>query len=125
MILELVSLSAIISVVYIFCCNLFLALFQRFVSTVERVFPYVTLVLTEQSWPPLIPVTVSQRVALHLNTAALPKGQEELHSMMDRYDIIVEEDKRSSADALSHLKALMMQRKERANTNLYVISNQS
>ncbi|XP_067460966.1 protein FAM151A [Thunnus thynnus] len=104
---------------------------DRFVSTVESFFPYVTLVLTEQSWPPLVPETVSglsQRVALHLNTAALPKGEEELYSlmdMMDRYDIIVEEDVGSSAEALSHLKALMMQQKERVNKNLYVISNKS
>ncbi|KAM7378747.1 hypothetical protein PAMP_004346 [Pampus punctatissimus] len=100
-----------------------------FVSTVELLFPYVTIVLTEQSWPPLIPETVSglsQRVALHLKTSALPKGREELHSlmgMMDRYDVIVEDDMRSSAEALSYLKAIMMQRKQRAN--LYVITNQS
>ncbi|KAM7401376.1 hypothetical protein PAMA_005525 [Pampus argenteus] len=102
---------------------------NSFVSTVELLFPYVTIVLTEQSWPPLIPETVSglsQRVALHLKTSTLPKGQEELHSlmgMMDRYDVIVEGDMRSSAEALSHLKAIMMQRKQRAN--LYVITNQS
>ncbi|XP_070830869.1 protein FAM151A isoform X1 [Chaetodon trifascialis] len=104
---------------------------EEFVSAVERVFPYVTLVLTEQKWPPVIPATVaglSQRVALHLNTASLPKGEEVLNSlleMMDRYDLIMEEDAKSSAGALSLFKTLLTQRTGRTNTNLYVISDQS
>ncbi|KAF3858835.1 hypothetical protein F7725_012036 [Dissostichus mawsoni] len=40
-----------------------------FVSTVERLFPYVTLVLKQQNLP-----AVSQRVALHVNTASLQTG---------------------------------------------------
>ncbi|KAF0047493.1 hypothetical protein F2P81_001126 [Scophthalmus maximus] len=104
---------------------------KEYVSTVERLFPYVTLVLTEQNWPPQIPATVaglSQRVALHLNTASVPSRREELHSllgMMDRFDLIVEEDTKSRAEALSVLKGRMTKRKGRANTNLYVISDRS
>ncbi|XP_030608601.1 protein FAM151A [Archocentrus centrarchus] len=97
-----------------------------FVSTVESLFPYVTLVLAEQNWPPQIPAAVtdvSQRVALHLNTASLPKGQEELHSlmgMMDRYDFIIEMDTKKSAEVLTVLKALVPQCTERAKKNLYI-----
>lgn len=97
----------------------------------ERLFPYVTLVLTQQNWPPLIPATVaglSQRVALHVNTASLPIGQEGLNSlkgMMDRHDLIVEEDTEKSAGAFAVLKGLMAQRTGRANTNLYVMSDRS
>ncbi|XP_039672863.1 protein FAM151A isoform X2 [Perca fluviatilis] len=100
----------------------------EFVSTVERLFPYVTLVLTEQNWPPRIPATGwSQRVALHLNTASLPEGQEarnSLMALMDRYDLIVEDTTRS-AGALEVFKGLVSQRTGRANTNLYVISDRS
>lgn len=93
----------------------------------EEFFPYVTIVLAEQSWPPVIPTSMSglsQRVALHLNAASLPKGRQELYylmEMMDRYDIIVEEDTKDSADALTQLKSLMMQQK----MNLYVISKEA
>ncbi|XP_051254929.1 protein FAM151A [Dicentrarchus labrax] len=101
---------------------------KEFVSAVERLFPYVTLVLTEQNWHPLIPATVtclSQRVALHLNTAPLAKGQEALHSlmrMMDRYDLIVEGDLKRRDFAV--FAGLMTQRSSKVNTNLYVISDQ-
>lgn len=100
-------------------------------STVERLFPYVTLVLTEQSWPALIPAAVtglSQRVAIHLNTATLPKGWEAFSSlmgMMDRYDLLVEEDTKSSTRVFEVFKGLMNRSTGRANTNLYVISDQS
>ncbi|XP_008303865.1 protein FAM151A-like, partial [Stegastes partitus] len=99
-----------------------------FVSTVERLFPYVTFVMAEQKWPLVIPAAVaglSQRVALHLNSASLPTGQEELHSlmeMMDRYDFILEADTKTNTDALTVLIRLMTQRTRRAN--LYVISDQ-
>ncbi|XP_018551452.1 protein FAM151A [Lates calcarifer] len=104
---------------------------KEYVSTVEKLFPYITLVLKEKNWPPQIPATVtglSQRVALHLNAALLPKGKEELHSlmgMMNRYDLIVEEDTKSSAEVFTVLKGLLSQRRGGANTNLYVISDQS
>ncbi|XP_042352876.1 protein FAM151A [Plectropomus leopardus] len=102
---------------------------KEFMSTVERLFPYVTLVLTEQAWPPLLPVTgLSQRVALRLNTASLPKGQEALHSlmeMMDRWTDLIVEDTQSSAEAFAALKGLMTQCTGRANTNLYLISAKS
>lgn len=71
--------------------------------------------------------SLSQRVALHLNTASLPKGKKELNSlmgMMDRYDLLVEEDTKSGAEAFAILKGLMTLHTERANTNLYVISDQ-
>nr|XP_020475251.1 protein FAM151A isoform X2 [Monopterus albus] len=104
---------------------------KEFVSTVERLFPYVTLVLTEQNWLLQIPAIVtglSQRVALHLNTMSLPKGQEELHSLMrmtDKYDLIVEEDTKNTAAVSAVLKEEMIQRAGRVNTHLYVISHQS
>lgn len=97
-------------------------LFQEFVSSVERLFPYVTLVLTQHSWPPLIPATVaglSQRVALQLNNASLPKGQKALSSLkglMDRYDLIVE-------DSVPFLEGLTAQKTGRSGTSLYVISD--
>ncbi len=103
-----------------------ISLFQEFVSTVERLFPYVTLALIEQNWPALIPAAVtglSQRVALHVNTASLPKGQGALDSLMeimDRYDLLVEVDTESSASAF--FKALMTQQTRKTNKNLYVIS---
>ncbi|KAF3698881.1 Protein FAM151A [Channa argus] len=104
---------------------------EEFVSTVERLFPYVTLVLTERNWPPLIPAVVtglSQRVALHLNQTSLPRHQEDLHSltgMMDRYDFVVEETTDSNAEAFTVLKGQMTQRRGRASTHLYIISDQS
>lgn len=93
-------------------------------------FPYVTLVLTQQTWPPLIPASVtglSQRVALHLNTASLPKeeGFQSLVGMMDRYDLIVQEDTEESTAATYVLKQLASQRRGAANTHLYVLSSQS
>lgn len=111
--------------------NVFCLVFQEFISTVEMLFPYVTLVLTQQTWPPLIPASVtglSQRVALHLNAASLPKEQEVFESlvgMMDRYDLIVQEDTEESAAATSVLKQLAGQRRGMANTHLYVLSGQS
>lgn len=109
------------------CASFFL--FQEFVSSVERLFPYVTLVLTQQSWPPLIPATVadlSQRVALQLNEASLPKGQKALSSLeglMDRYDLIVEEHTEANTDAVAFLKGLMAKKTGRSDTSLYVISD--
>lgn len=106
-------------------------MFQEFISTVEMLFPYVTLVLTPQTWPPLIPASatgLSQRVALHLNTASLPKEKEAFKSlmgMMDRYDLIVQEDTDESAEATSVLKQLAGQRRGMANTHLYVLSGLS
>ncbi|CAJ1087349.1 protein FAM151A isoform X3 [Xyrichtys novacula] len=105
---------------------------KEFASTVERLFPYVTLVFKELNWPPSAPQTVtglslSQRPALHLNTAALPKGQETLSfvvDLMDRYDLIVEDDKINSAGVLADLKQLITQGKRRANTNIYILNNQ-
>ena len=96
------------------------SLFQAFASAVDTLFPYVTLVLTEQSWPPVLPAAVtglSQRVALHLNTASLPEEQEALNSlteMMDRYDLVVE------ADALPVFRGRLRQLTVRANTHLYM-----
>ncbi|XP_047444356.1 protein FAM151A isoform X2 [Mugil cephalus] len=102
-----------------------------FVSTVERLFPYVTLVQTEQNWPPMVPAPLtglSQRVAVHLNAASLIKGREQLHvlmGLMDKYDFVVETETNSYAEAFTVLEGLMAQRTGRANTNLYVLSNMS
>lgn len=99
---------------------------QGFVAAVERLFPYVTLVLSQQTWPPVIPAAVpalSQRVALHLNTASLHKGPDvfsSLMGLMDRYDVIVEEDTNTSRD-FEVYEDFMTQHAQRTNTNLYVI----
>ncbi|XP_071760617.2 protein FAM151A [Centroberyx gerrardi] len=106
---------------------------QEFVSTVERLFPHVTLVLTEQNWPPQTPTTArgsSQRVALRLKAALLPSGGEELRllmPMMDRYDLVLEEEggKWMERRGKEVLKALLTQRTGRTDTRLYVISDQS
>ncbi|XP_034558844.1 protein FAM151A [Notolabrus celidotus] len=99
---------------------------KEFASKVEELFPYVTLVLQEPNWPPLIPETVtglSQRVALRLDS--LPEGQEALRSLvelMDRYDLIVEDATKTSA--AEFIKGLLTQREGGANTNLYMIPDQ-
>lgn len=97
--------------------------FQVFVSTVERLFPYVTLVLKQQNLP-----AVSQRVALHVNTASLQTGLRafsltllRLMDMTDRYDLIVEDDTR----ALEGLKEFMSRHTRRAKTHPYLTSDQS
>ncbi|KAM8839492.1 protein FAM151A [Synchiropus picturatus] len=95
---------------------------QEFVSVVERTFPYVTLVLEQRSWPPVIPSAMtglSQRVALHLRSRGLPKR--ELHSlvkMMDSYDVLFEEDPGSRDATVADLKELVT--KEGARGNLYL-----
>ncbi|XP_071368315.1 protein FAM151A [Centroberyx affinis] len=107
---------------------------QEFVSTVERLFPHVTLVLTEQSWPPRTPETApgsSQRAALRLKAGLLPSGGEELRllmPMMDRYDLVLEEEEGGGwmeRRGKEVLKALLSQRTGRTDTRLYVISDQS
>ncbi|XP_070774981.1 protein FAM151A [Enoplosus armatus] len=101
---------------------------KEFASTVERLFPHVTLVLPGQSWPPLIAAAAagsSQRVVLHLDVASLPKGPEALHSLVGatgRCDVVVEATK-SDAGAVAVFEGLMTRRTGRAN--LYVISDQS
>ncbi|XP_033975055.1 protein FAM151A [Trematomus bernacchii] len=96
---------------------------QVFVSTVERLFPYVTLVLKQQNLP-----AVSQRVALHVNTASLQTGLRafsltllRLMDMTDRYDLIVEDD----TPALEGLKEFMSRHTRRAKTHPYLTSDQS
>ncbi|XP_068197108.1 protein FAM151A [Antennarius striatus] len=104
---------------------------EEFVSTVESLFPYVTLVLAGQNWPPLIPGIVSglsQRVALHLNATSLPTGNEVIYSlvgMMDKFDLIIEDQTRKSTIAAAVTERLMVQHKGRANTNLYIIPHKS
>lgn len=98
-----------------------------FVSTVERLFPYVTVVLAEHKWPPRIPAAVSQRVALRLNAASLPTGQEQLHAllgMMDKYDFIIEVDTKKGAEAVTVVKELSARRAGRANRSLYILPQQ-
>nr|XP_024657427.1 protein FAM151A isoform X1 [Maylandia zebra]XP_024657431.1 protein FAM151A-like isoform X1 [Maylandia zebra]XP_024657704.1 protein FAM151A-like isoform X1 [Maylandia zebra] len=95
-----------------------------FVSTVERLFPYVTVVLAEHRWPPRIPAAVSQRVALHLNAASLPTGQEQLYAllgMMDKYDFIIEVDTKKGGAAVTVVKELRAQRAGRASRSLYIL----
>lgn len=100
-------------------------------SAVERLFPYVTLVLGQQAWPPVIPAAVkhlSQRVALHIKTASLPKParMESLRSLvglLDKYDVLVEEDTVNCKRDFPVYKEITSEFAGRANTNLYVISN--
>lgn len=106
-------------------------IFQGFVLAVERLFPYVTLVLRQQTWPPVIPAAVkhlSQRVVLHMETAALQetKRMESLRSLvglLDKYDVLVEEDTASCRGDFPVYKNIVSQTAGRANTNLYVKSN--
>ncbi|KAM4728029.1 protein FAM151A, partial [Anableps anableps] len=47
---------------------------NNFLSTVEELFPYITVVLAEQNWRPLIPAALtglSQRLAVRLTSASL------------------------------------------------------
>lgn len=93
-------------------------------STVERLFPYVTVVLAGHKWPPRIPAAVSQRVALHLNAASLPTGQEQLYAllgMMDKYDFIIEVDTKKGGEAVAVVKELRAQRAGRASRSLYIL----
>lgn len=93
-------------------------------------FPYVTLVLTPQTWPPVIPTAVaglSQRVALHLGAASLPKVPEEvrdLMEMMDRYDLIVQQDPEGRPEDGSVLQQLVSRHRGRTSTHLYVLTAQ-
>ncbi|KAF7643842.1 hypothetical protein LDENG_00232230, partial [Lucifuga dentata] len=98
---------------------------QDFVSTVEHLFPHVTLVLQSQSALIQSAAGLSQRVALHLNASSL-RGEElnTLMQAMDRYDLILEEEGlKSSAEALAMFKTLMTQHKSTTNTHMYVISD--
>ncbi|CAN9502972.1 unnamed protein product [Ophioblennius macclurei] len=100
---------------------------QDFVSAVERLFPYVTLVLVEQTWPSGLPAAVSnlsQRVALHLNTESLLRGEKQLHTLtelLERCDIILEGNVEKSVGDFTVLKGLRGSDK----TNLYVMSEES
>lgn len=97
-------------------------------SAVETLFPYVTLVLTPHTWPPAIPTSVkhlSQRVALHIKTALLQKAMrvEMLTSvvgLLDRYDVLVEEDTVNCKMDSSVYKDIEVQ--FAGSTNLYVMS---
>ncbi|MED6281462.1 hypothetical protein CHARACLAT_021862, partial [Characodon lateralis] len=100
-----------------------------FVSTVEDLFPYVTVVFAEQNWPPRIPAALtglSQRTAVHLTSASLLKRPQEILSLkqMDKHDFLVEVDKKDSAETFAILKKLVAQQSENAKTNLYMMTGQ-
>lgn len=107
-----------------------LLVFQEFISTVDSVFPYVTVVLTQQTWPPLIPTSVrslSQRVALHLKAQSLPQQQEDVQSlmdMMDTYDLIVEQNTEGGAADDLVLQQLMGYHTGKTSTHLYLLPAQ-
>ncbi|XP_015248606.1 PREDICTED: protein FAM151A [Cyprinodon variegatus] len=98
-----------------------------FVSSLEELFPYVTVVSVEQNWPPLIPAALtglSQRVAVHLMSASLLKPQEiPFLEQVDKYDFVVEVDPEDEAQTITILEKLMAQRAGNAKTNLYRISS--
>ncbi|XP_038160792.1 protein FAM151A [Cyprinodon tularosa] len=98
-----------------------------FVSSLEELFPYVTVVSVEQNWPPLIPAALtglSQRVAVHLMSASLLKPQEiPFLEQVDKYDFVVEVDPKHEAQTITILEKLMAQRAGNAKTNLYMISS--
>lgn len=109
------------SVIGVACDSCLLLLFQEFISAVDSVFPYVTLVLTQHTWPPRIPTAVrglSQRVALHLKAQSLPQQPEDVQSltdMTDTYDLLVE----GGAADDSVLQQLMSHRT--GKTHLYLL----
>lgn len=92
-----------------------------FVSTVETLFPYVTLVLVERERPPVLPAAVtglSQRVALHLKAASVLRREDPLHwlaEVTDRQQVVFEGNKRD----LTVLKQLVAPLTGRENTRLY------
>lgn len=101
--------------------------FQEFVSAVERLFPYITLVLPQQTWPaiPTFVKHLSQRVALHIKIASLQKSitMETLSSLvglLDRYDVLLEEDTVNCKIDFSAFKNI--QTHFPSSANLYVIS---
>lgn len=102
-------------------------MFQDFISTVDSVFPYVTLVLSQRTWPPLIPTsvrTLSQRVALHLGAQPLPQRQQDvwfLMDLMDTYDLVVQPSAGGGATAQSVLQQLIGHHTGKTSTHLYLL----
>ncbi|XP_032421472.1 protein FAM151A isoform X1 [Xiphophorus hellerii] len=99
-----------------------------FVSTVEELFPYVTVVLAEQNWPPLIPASLtglSQRLAVHLTAASLLKEPQELPSLKERNqcDFVVEVDMEDTAETFRIMKKLMAQQGGKSKANLYMMTS--
>lgn len=100
-------------------------------SAVEKWFPYVTLVLGQQTWPPVIPAAVkhlSQRVVLHMKAASLQKTKRmeslcSLTGLLDKYDVLVEEDTVNCKRDFPVYKDIVSQFAGGTNSNLYVISN--
>ncbi|KAM4557485.1 protein FAM151A [Fundulus diaphanus] len=102
---------------------------NEFVSTIEELFPYVTVVLVEQNWPPLIPAALkdlSQRVAVHLTSASLLKGPQGVAFLkqMDKYDFVVEVDRKDKAETSTMLKQHMAQGAGEEKKNLYMMTSQ-
>ncbi|XP_007578428.2 protein FAM151A [Poecilia formosa] len=100
-----------------------------FVSTVEELFPYVTVVLAEQNWPPLIPAALtglSQRLAVHLTSASLLKEPQGLPSLKERNqcDFVVEVDTEDTAETFRIMKKLMAQQGGKLKANLYMMTSQ-
>ena len=102
-------------------------------SAVERLFPYVTLVLGQQTWPPVVPAAVrhlSQRLVLHTKTSSLQKANEKrmdslqsLVGRLEKYDVLLEEDTVNCKRDFPVYKDIISQFAGSANTNLYLISN--
>lgn len=97
-------------------------------STVEELFPYVTVVLAEQNWPPLIPASLtglSQRLAVHLTAVSLLKEPQELPSLKERNqcDFVVEVDMEDTAETFRIMKKLMAQQGGKSKANLYMMTS--
>ncbi|XP_074545685.1 protein FAM151A [Halichoeres trimaculatus] len=93
---------------------------MEFASTVETLFPYITLVIQEPNWRPLTPETMtglSQRVALRLNAGSVVE-------LTDGYDLIVEEQAGERSGEVSNFKGLLSQNEGRGNTHLYTMPGQ-
>lgn len=93
---------------------------QDFVSMVDQVFPYCTIVLNELLPAQRLSSRVSQRVSVHLSSSALSRA-EELHTLtqMDTVDLILETEQRSSV-----FNTVIGQLRGSRRNNVYVITKQ-
>lgn len=97
-------------------------------AQVEAIFPHVTLVLRQSSWPPPPPVGGwSLRVALRVDSALLPSNKDVggVWSSMEGRDLVVEEGRSQGGRSREGLlKAFSTQYRESTNGRVYFLTNQ-